>query len=65
MIVLSLLFGLAHALTRTYAVLATLVGFYLGFLFWLTGNLLAPILAHAVYDFVALVYLVGTTPRRS
>ncbi len=59
----SLVFGLAHALTTTYAVLATLVGVYLGILFLLTGNLLAPIAAHAVYDFLALIYLVSTTSR--
>jgi membrane protease YdiL (CAAX protease family) len=53
----SFVFGLAHALTRTYAVLATGVGIYLGLLFLFTGNLLAPIAAHAVYDFVALLYL--------
>jgi len=51
-------FGLAHAVTRTYAVLATAVGVYLGWLFLATGNLIAPMVAHAVYDFVALVYLV-------
>jgi membrane protease YdiL (CAAX protease family) len=61
----SVVFGLAHALTRTYALLATVVGVYLGMLFVLTGNLLAPITAHAVYDFVALVYLVRNGPPRS
>jgi membrane protease YdiL (CAAX protease family) len=30
---------------------------YLGLLYELTGNLLTPIVAHALYDFVALVYL--------
>jgi hypothetical protein len=51
----SLAFGLCHCLTRAYAVLATLVGVYLGGLWMLTGNLLAPALAHGVYDFAALV----------
>jgi membrane protease YdiL (CAAX protease family) len=53
----ALLFGILHAVTPTYAVLAALVGAYLGVLYLLTGNLLAPIVAHAVYDFVALVYV--------
>ncbi len=53
----ALLFGLLHAVTPTYAVLAALVGAYLGVLYRQTDNLLAPIVAHAVYDFVALVYL--------
>jgi membrane protease YdiL (CAAX protease family) len=56
----SALFGLAHALTRTYAVLAAVVGLYLGVLLLLTGNVLAPVTAHAVYDFAALVYLRGS-----
>jgi membrane protease YdiL (CAAX protease family) len=54
----SALFGLVHPITVTYVVLATLVGLYLGFVFWLDGNLLSVIVAHGVYDFVALVYLV-------
>lgn len=51
-------FGVCHWVTRTYAVLAGLIGLYLGFLLVATGNLLAPMIAHALYDFVALVYLV-------
>ena len=54
----AILFGLAHALTRTYVAFAAVVGLYLGILLLLTGNVLAPITAHAVYDFVALVYFV-------
>ncbi len=61
----SVLFGLAHPITMTYAVLAGLIGVYFGWLLMATGNLLAPITTHAAYDFVALVYLVWSeTPRR-
>ncbi|MGE0183318.1 MAG: lysostaphin resistance A-like protein [Parvularculaceae bacterium] len=49
----SLLFGVLHARTALYAAIATGVGAYLGLLFWLTGGLVAPIIAHALYDFVA------------
>jgi uncharacterized protein len=49
-----LLFGLGHWLSASYAVLASAIGVYLGLVFLLTDNLLAPILAHAVYDVVAL-----------
>jgi len=56
--VASILFGLCHCLTRTYLVLATGIGIYLGWLLLATDSLLAPITAHAVYDFAALVYLV-------
>jgi len=55
-------FGLAHALTLTYAVLAALVGGYLGWLQFASGNLLVPILAHALYDFVALKLLLRVKP---
>ena len=56
--VASLLFGLAHPITPLYAVLAGAIGVYLGWLMSFTGDLLAPIVAHAAYDFVALVYAV-------
>jgi membrane protease YdiL (CAAX protease family) len=54
----SLLFGLAHPLTTGYAVVTALAGLYLGSLFLATDNLLVPIVTHAVYDFLALWYLV-------
>jgi membrane protease YdiL (CAAX protease family) len=55
-------FGLAHALTVTYAVLAALVGGYLGWLHLASGNLLVPVLAHALYDFIALRLLLRVKP---
>jgi membrane protease YdiL (CAAX protease family) len=54
----SALFGAAHWLTSTYALLATLVGLYLGWLVLVSGNLLVPIVTHALYDLVALCILV-------
>ncbi len=60
----SLLFGVAHAISAAYAVLATAIGFYLGGLWIATGNLLVPVIAHAVYDFLALVYLGRVRGRR-
>jgi uncharacterized protein len=51
-------FGLAHFITPTYALLAGLAGLYLGGLFLLQGSLTAPIVAHALYDVVALSYVV-------
>jgi uncharacterized protein len=53
----SLLFGLFHPITPAYVVLAALMGAYLGWLQMLTGNLLAVIIAHALYDFLALTIL--------
>ncbi|NUQ62729.1 MAG: CPBP family intramembrane metalloprotease [Pirellulales bacterium] len=54
----ALLFGLLHPITTSYAVIAGVIGVYLGWLFAATDNLLAPIVAHGLYDFIALVYLV-------
>src|SRR5207302_1463392 len=58
LILASILFGLAHLITPTYAVLASLVGLYLGWFAHQFDNLVEVILAHALYDFVGLVYLV-------
>lgn len=52
------LFGLAHGISRSYAIYAAAVGVYLGGLLLVTENLLVPILVHALYDFVALTWLV-------
>ena len=52
------LFGFAHAITIAYAVVATGMGIALGALLAATGDLAVPIAAHAVYDFLALVWLV-------
>lgn len=57
LVIASLVFGVAHALSKLYFVLATAVGAYLGWLAWYYGELVAPIVAHALYDFLALVYL--------
>ncbi len=56
--VASLLFGLLHAINSAYVVLATVMGFVLGGLWIVSGNLLVPIAMHAVYDFLGLVWLV-------
>lgn len=56
-IVVALLFGLAHALTPTYFIAATVIGIYFGWLAFAYEDLVAPIVAHAVYDFAALVFI--------
>ena len=53
----SVLFGGAHLITIAYGIIAAAIGVYLGLLWLLSGNLLTPIVTHAAYDFVALVYL--------
>lgn len=54
----AVLFGLLHPITPTYALSAALIGLYLGGLWLVCGNLLAPIITHGLYDFLALLYLV-------
>jgi uncharacterized protein len=53
----SFLFGLAHAVTFGYFVIATLMGAFLGKLFIWTESLWAPIVTHALYDIFALTLL--------
>jgi membrane protease YdiL (CAAX protease family) len=65
LVVASAAFGLAHFITPTYAILAGLAGLYLGGLFLFQGSLVAPIVAHAVYDVVALNYVVRLYRRQN
>ena len=58
----SVAFGMVHYASRAYALVAGLMGAYLGILFFLQGNLLAPIVTHTLYDFVALL-CVARRPR--
>jgi uncharacterized protein len=57
-LMVAFLFGMAHAVNGSYAVLAGLIGVYLGWLWMASGQLLLPIATHTIYDFLALVYLV-------
>jgi membrane protease YdiL (CAAX protease family) len=61
----SILFGLAHALSKAYFLFAVAVGAFLGWLTLHYNDLVAPMTAHAVYDFLALVYLSRTAPSRA
>ena len=56
--VAAVLFGVCHWLNTTYAILAVFAGAYFGLIFLLSGSLWTPIVAHAAYDLLALVYLV-------
>ena len=56
LILASMLFGALHLITWTYGIIVAFIGAYLGLLWIWTGNLLTPMITHAVYDFVALVY---------
>jgi membrane protease YdiL (CAAX protease family) len=56
-VVASVLFGLLHPVSLSYVVIAALLGAYLGVVWLVSGNLLTVMVAHAVYDFVALTVL--------
>lgn len=53
----ALLFGLAHPMSYGYFAVATLCGVYLGAVTELSGNLIPAIVAHGLYDLVALWWL--------
>lgn len=63
LVLTSILFGIFHPLSTIYVILAALLGLFLGWMVLESGNLLPAILAHAAYDFIALVYLVKRRPR--
>jgi membrane protease YdiL (CAAX protease family) len=54
--VASVVFGLLHAVTPVYALLASVASVYFGWLYLDSGNLAVPIAAHGIYDIGALVY---------
>jgi hypothetical protein len=64
LIIASLLFGLVHWINRIYLIAATFMGLYLGLLWLWSGNLLAPVVAHAAYDFIALMWILRRTPGK-
>jgi hypothetical protein len=61
----SLLFGLAHALTFTYVIAATVIGLFLGLVFYWTDSLLVVMVTHGLYDVWAMLHLLygpGSAP---
>lgn len=56
-------FGLLHPVSRLYIVLAALLGIFWGALFVVTGNLLVPMVAHALNNVLALFYY-SRSPQR-
>ena len=57
-VITSILFGLAHPISKLYVFLCFVIGLYLGAVFvWSGNNLIAPILLHAIYNFVIFLTL--------
>lgn len=57
-----ILFGLVHAVTPLYTLLATIISIYLGLSLDYGGsrNLLTPIIIHSLYDFLVFLVLMKT-----
>jgi membrane protease YdiL (CAAX protease family) len=64
-LIASLIFGLAHYLSTNYFIYAFITGIYLGVIYNTTGNLYIVMAIHALYDFVALIYLVREGRNRA
>jgi membrane protease YdiL (CAAX protease family) len=66
LILSNLIFGLLHFITPTYALLAGLMGVYFGLLLDVTGqrSLVAPILAHGLYDYLAFLVVIRSARGR-
>ena len=60
----SLVFGLAHYISKEYVIYAALTGIYLGLIYQVSGNLYIVMGIHALYDFIALLYLVAKGKNR-
>jgi uncharacterized protein len=63
-LITSAIFGLLHSLSSTYAIYAGLTGLYLGVIYQVSGNLYIVMAIHALYDFIALVYLLEKGKRK-
>lgn len=64
-IAVNIVFGLLHAVSRTYAVVAALLGGILSLLAHWPGefNLFRPMVAHAVYDYIGFIWLASRYRR--
>jgi membrane protease YdiL (CAAX protease family) len=51
------IFGVAHYITHAYFIIAAILGALLGLLYVWTDNIVSVIIAHAVYDFMALLVM--------
>jgi membrane protease YdiL (CAAX protease family) len=59
----SLLFGVLHPISLPYMVIASILGLYLGTVWWMVDrNLLTVMITHGLYDFAALAYLIRIRP---
>ncbi|MFW6027661.1 MAG: CPBP family intramembrane glutamic endopeptidase [bacterium] len=55
-VLVGIAFGLLHPVSRVYIALAALLGMFWGALLLWTGNLLVPVIAHALNNVIALMF---------
>lgn len=60
----AILFGLLHAISPTYVLVAFVMGSLLAWIQIWSGNLWAPIIAHAVYDYWMFLILIQAYRRQ-
>jgi len=67
LIISCVIFGLVHAVTPLYAILAGIISFYLGIAldFGENRNLLTPIIIHSLYDFFAFIVLMRSYSKEN
>jgi uncharacterized protein len=58
LVLASILFGVLHPISVSYIIIAGFLGLYLGVIWIYNGNLLTVMVTHALYDLVALGYLI-------
>lgn len=63
LVLAAIVFGLLHAVSRAYFVVATVMGLYLGAIYEFTGNLMVVSLVHALYDWIAIEYVLYRIAR--
>ena len=56
-VISSLFFGAAHLITPTYGIIAFFMSLYFAALFLWSGNILVPIITHALYDYCVIRFL--------
>jgi membrane protease YdiL (CAAX protease family) len=64
-LIASVLFGLCHAVGVLYVVFATLIGILMGWIMVASGSVIPAILAHGLYDFIAILVLQWSARRRT
>lgn len=61
----SLAFGLCHYLSNIYLLVAFAMGCYFGWLFKASASIWVPVTAHAVYDFIGLLWYANRIKKKA